>query len=168
MLQSVAATKRDMVAALQEGISLVFIPGGVSEMFARLKTQEECLCLKNRKGFIKVAMQTESPIVPVYAFGQADTYHPMFLTSWLQPIANKLRMALPPFWGRFSLPVPFRLPLLYIVGRPVSTAGGMMADGSVNPAAVSRIQSVLMKEFERLFTAYRDVYGWGGRTLRII
>jgi 2-acylglycerol O-acyltransferase 2 len=44
-----------------------------------MKPGLELVFLKKRKGFIRLAMQHGSPIIPVYAFGQNGTY------GWLRP-----------------------------------------------------------------------------------
>jgi 2-acylglycerol O-acyltransferase 2 len=44
-----------------------------------MQKDSETAFLKKRKGFIRVAMQCGSPIVPCFAFGQGGTY------SWYRP-----------------------------------------------------------------------------------
>lgn len=41
---------------------------GIAEIYA-CDTEKEMVVLKNRKGFIRLALQTSTPIVPVYCLG---------------------------------------------------------------------------------------------------
>ena len=40
-----------------------------------MKPGLDLVFLKKRKGFIRLAMQNGSPVIPVYAFGQNGTYN---------------------------------------------------------------------------------------------
>ena len=51
--------------------NLVLYPGGMAELFLSCES-EEVLYLKQRKGFIKLALQTGVDIIPVYMFGNTS------------------------------------------------------------------------------------------------
>lgn len=55
------------------GNALVLVPGGAEEVFFCKKYQYKVV-LKNRKGFIKLALKNGSPLVPVISFGENETY----------------------------------------------------------------------------------------------
>jgi 2-acylglycerol O-acyltransferase 2 len=56
--------------------SLAFIPGGVQEVFMldSNEPRELVLYLKNRKGFVKLALATGSTIVPAFGFHLDGSY----------------------------------------------------------------------------------------------
>eukprot|EP00501_MAST-03F_sp_TOSAG23-6_P002561 GSMAST32.ASY1.ANO1.2702.1 assembled CDS len=55
---------------LASGKSLVLVPGGASEALY----SKPGVLLKKRFGFITLAMETGASLVPVYSFGETDTY----------------------------------------------------------------------------------------------
>lgn len=65
-----------MKALLDDGNSVVLIPGGIREI-QKMRPDVEVAFLKNRYGFVKLAIQTGTPIVPAFVFGQSDTYKQM-------------------------------------------------------------------------------------------
>jgi len=68
------ASKPAAVRALQKKKSLLLHPGGIKE---QMMTQrgKHCVCLKNRKGFIKLALQHGCSLVPICVFGESDLFH---------------------------------------------------------------------------------------------
>ena len=96
--------------------------GGVAEVFeANSPTNKEIIILKNRKGIIKLAFRTGADIVPCYLFGNTKLFS-MWTggsLSWHTRLANISRsigFALIVFWGRFGLPIPYRVPILGVMG----------------------------------------------------
>ena len=67
-------SRSSLRSLLQSGKSVAFVPGGVREMHA-MKPGVEVLFLRERYGFVKLNIQTGSPLVPVFAFGQQQTYN---------------------------------------------------------------------------------------------
>jgi 2-acylglycerol O-acyltransferase 2 len=55
------------------GQACVLIVGGVEEVL-NVHPNTYVLTLKNRKGFVKAALQTGSSLVPVFSFGENDLY----------------------------------------------------------------------------------------------
>jgi 2-acylglycerol O-acyltransferase 2 len=116
LIQSMGAVPANKTAignALQAGKNLSLIPGGIAEIFA-IRKREEVALLKDRKGFVRLALQHGAPLVPVYVFGTSRLLRLVKLPEIVERMSRWFRISLTPFWGRFGLPVPFRLPLLYV------------------------------------------------------
>ena len=52
---------------------MALVPGGVREI-QHMEPQKEVLFLKQRLGFVKLAIQQGCPLLPVFAFNQTQTY----------------------------------------------------------------------------------------------
>jgi len=101
--------------------------GGVAEVF-ETNVGDECILLKERVGLVKLAIRTGADLVPCYLFGNTKLLH-----CWsgeglpggrkfLEKVSRKLGFALIFFYGRWGLPIPFRVPILGVKGKPIPTA----------------------------------------------
>lgn len=71
MLGFVPCTAKMMKKVLGRGETGLIVVGGVQEVVLTGNVDEEELYLKNCFGFVKVAMQAGTPLVPVYTFGES-------------------------------------------------------------------------------------------------
>uniref|UniRef100_B8HSM7 Phospholipid/glycerol acyltransferase n=1 Tax=Cyanothece sp. (strain PCC 7425 / ATCC 29141) TaxID=395961 RepID=B8HSM7_CYAP4 len=69
---AVQAHPQMAIAALQKGASVLVYPGGAQDVF-RPHSQRHQIHLAGRKGFIKLALREEVPIVPAISIGAHDT-----------------------------------------------------------------------------------------------
>ncbi|CAO2613705.1 2-acylglycerol O-acyltransferase 2 [Lemmus lemmus] len=88
------------------------------------------LLLKNRKGFVRLALIHGAALVPIFSFGENNLFNQVENTSgtWLRCIQNRLQkimgISLPLFHGRgvfqysFGL-MPYRQPINTVVGKPI-------------------------------------------------
>jgi 1-acyl-sn-glycerol-3-phosphate acyltransferase len=83
---AVIAHPKMAIAALQQEAVLLVYPGGAEDIF-RPYSQRHRIHLAGRKGFIKVALREQAPIVPVVSVGAHDD--PIVLTD-LYPILARL------------------------------------------------------------------------------
>lgn len=86
-----------------EGSVVVYV-GGMAELFLS-NVEEETLYLKNRKGFIKLALQEGVDVVPIYLFGNT-TCLSVIQKGFLANLSRKLQVSLTYFWGKWYLPIP--------------------------------------------------------------
>ena len=108
-------TKNVFLNILKTGASVGVCPGGASESML-IYPDKDVIYLKHRKGFIRVAMQTATPIVPVYTFGETATFHQSHNSIW-QAISNQIKQ----FLG-FNLPLialPQACTLTTVIGKPL-------------------------------------------------
>lgn len=93
------------------------------------------LVLARRKGFVKIALLTGTPLVPVYSFGETDTFHTInelspesgvrkVLERWQRKFEKTLGFIMPfalgngLFFGRGILPLS--VPLNVVVGAALA------------------------------------------------
>ncbi|KAK3709421.1 hypothetical protein QZH41_019545 [Actinostola sp. cb2023] len=111
------------------GNAAVIIVGGAAESL-EARPGAHHLKLKNRKGFVKVALQNGASLVPIYTFGENELFEQLDNSkgSLLRNIQTKfqsiLSFAPPLFYGRGLLPntfgfLPHKVPLITVVGAPI-------------------------------------------------
>lgn len=106
--------------------------------------------LKTRKGFIKLGLRTGADVFPTYLFGNTTVLSA--LTSGpLASLSRKLGVSVTLFWGRFGLPVPKPVKLVYARGRPL----GMPHIPEPTEADVDKWHALYCVRLQELFDAYK-------------
>lgn len=104
-----------MLGSEQKGTALVLIVGGAQEAFYS-EPGKYTVNLKNRKGFIRIALRNGASIVPVISFGEPDIYQQIrfdenSLAYKIQLFIKRVTHIAPvAFYGRCSI-TPFRKPI---------------------------------------------------------
>ena len=137
---------------------------------------EIILYLKKRKGFVKLALEHGSSIIPAFSFGVDGSYG-----YWLPKgkIVEKVGRAigfLPMiFWGRWGLPLGFARPnkISMVVGEAIEVGKGgkpgkPIKREDIDPKDIERVHDVFCEKMVELFENHKDLYGYGGRTLKIM
>ncbi|KAG5187160.1 mono-or diacylglycerol acyltransferase type 2 [Tribonema minus] len=169
MLGAVRASPKAVKAALDKGLSLSLAPGGIGEMFwgyprPGCSPDSEYAMLKGRLGFIKRAMESGVAVVPVYVFGNSKTFKRVQLPQMFEELSRVLKASIMLFWGRWGLPVPFKVPLVFAVGKPIPVPK------VVNPTdeQVRELHAKFCKALVSLFDHYKAEYGWARKTLELV
>jgi Diacylglycerol acyltransferase len=70
------------------------------------------------QGFIKLALETGSPVVPVYCFGERRAYHNFSngISTFLKKLLN---IGLPFVHGLWFTLMPYATPLTIVIGQPI-------------------------------------------------
>lgn len=131
---AIAAHPKMALAALDRDASILVYPGGAQDIF-RPFSQRDCIHLGDRKGFVKIALQRQLPIVPVVSWGAHETLlvladiYPLVqqLHDWgmpwflgIDPEVFPVYLGLP--WGIAFGPVPnipWPRPIATHVGAPI-------------------------------------------------
>nr|ACV40232.1 type 2 acyl-CoA diacylglycerol acyltransferase [Vernonia galamensis] len=163
---AIAASKKNFTAYLSAGYTCVVIPGGVQEILhMRQGAESDNVFISRRKGFIKVAIQTVTPLVPVFFFGQAHTY------KWWRPKcefyvlkARAIRFGPTVFWGRLGSHLPCKNPTVVVVGRPITV------EKTLKPTIdeISKFQREYTVSLRNLFDKYKTEIGHPGLELKIL
>jgi hypothetical protein len=118
---------------VQRGDSVGLIVGGIEEILEGTFNDKDVLYLKNRKGFVKVAMDQNAGLVPVYAFGENQLFRhePPFVLRFWRWVNYKLKIKIGapgPIRGWMGSPIPYRSELLIAVGEPLFAVPGESVD----------------------------------------
>mmetsp|Transcript_22471 Transcript_22471/g.32800 ORF Transcript_22471/g.32800 Transcript_22471/m.32800 type:complete len:365 (-) Transcript_22471:96-1190(-) len=163
------ASRASATKALNNNHTIGISTGGVAEVFeTNSKTGHEVVVLQSRKGLVKLAMRTGASLVPCYLFGNTRLYSLWcggdgWLRSVLCWISRKLGFALILFWGRFFLPLPYRIPIVGVMSKPIPVTK------CENPSneEVDRVHALLLEEMVKLFDEHKASYGWADKKLII-
>jgi 2-acylglycerol O-acyltransferase 2 len=123
------------------------------------------LILKDRKGFVKIAVRTGADLVPVVAFGENDLYDQ--LQPQEHPLVHKVQMFILKVW-KFTVPflhgrgvfnydvgmMPYRHPLNVVVGAPIK----VRQSSHVDDAEIDRLHALYVAEVQKLWDQYKDKF----------
>ncbi|XP_072232931.1 2-acylglycerol O-acyltransferase 2-A [Leuresthes tenuis] len=154
-----------LVSRPEGGNVAVVAVGGASEALdARPGTLT--LQVKNRKGFIKLALKHGAQLVPVFSFGENELFDQMEnpTGSPLRRLQNRLQsimgIAMPLFHARgvfqysFGL-IPYRKPIHTVVGRPIPVT----QTPSPRSEDIEGLHRVYLQRLTELFEQHKDAYG---------
>ncbi|KAH8158949.1 hypothetical protein CIB48_g9294 [Xylaria polymorpha] len=123
------------------------------------------LILKERKGFVKMAVRCGADLVPVLAFGENNLYDQ--LQPQEHPFMHRIQMFILKVW-KFTLPflhgrgifnydvglMPYRRPLNVVVGAPIK----VRQSSSVDLEEINRLHGLYIAELEKLWDRYKDEF----------
>jgi 2-acylglycerol O-acyltransferase 2 len=67
------------------------------------------------------------------------------------------------FWGRFGLPIPYRIPIVGAMAKPIAVP----QKESPNEEEIEAVHQQLLKAMGDLFDEHKAAYGWEGKKLII-
>ena len=114
----ISANKRDIINALENGNSVLITPGGLQDI------QYKYNKIKKRRGFLKIAKETKTSVVPVWIDGERQHY------SYF-------------IWGNSYLPfLPKKIQTRIIIGEPISLKNISVEEGyDLYYSAISKLQN---------------------------
>jgi len=145
--------------------SVVLVPGGAAEAL-HAHPGIFHLCLRNRKGFIRIALETGCSLVPCIGFGENDIIETVYDTDVISsspskssyPILLKLQTLLKNYMT-FSLPIathifPRRKKLTVVVGNPIQFDCNKQE-------GVDECHQRYINAVQELYEKYKEQYGYG-------
>lgn len=152
------------------GQSVVLAVGGAEESFySRPRTND--IVLTKRKGFIRIALETGSSIVPVYGFGETDTYESLSVADspLYAMVARRLKkwtgILIPMIRGRGPCGiVPLRRPIYVVFGKPIDVPKIL----APTAADIEHYHALYSKALINLYEEYCGIYGLGSKRMHFV
>ena len=162
---AVNATKETCEMLLRAGSSLVIYPGGLDEANSTEGNGQD-VRLKTRTGFIRLAVKHNTPVLPVFTFGELDCVDavnalPSTLSKWLK---KTLRMSSTIFMGRFWTFIPYRVPFHMCIGKPIAVKH-FPEESIESDAEVARIHALYKAQLKSLYQTNKKQFGYNDRPL---
>lgn len=110
---AVVAHPKMAIAALQRDATVLVYPGGPQDVFRPHHLRHK-ICFSGRKGFIKLALRENAPIVPVISTGAHDTL--IILADFYEQVRQLHEWGMPWLLGIDPVVFPIYLGLPWIVG----------------------------------------------------
>lgn len=157
-----------------KGNSIMLAIGGSKESLDARPSSEYLLTLRNRKGFVKIALTNGASLVPVFSFGENDLYYQIAnprgskLREIQLILQKKMGYALPLFHGRgifqykFGL-LPSRHPIDTYVGEPIAVP--KLTPEQITPKIVDEYHTKYINALTRLFDTHKAKHGNANATL---
>ena len=160
---SLGTAKRVLAA----GLSVIVYPGGSKEIFKTdRRSTETVLELKERAGFVRLAMQHGTPLVPVVVFNEREAYTRVDVPTWLRDLCLRtLRVPVLLFYGRFGL-LPYRLSLGVVFGAPMPVEH--VPDIAKDDPRVAATHARYMDALRALWQAEAPNHGYGPEETLVI
>ncbi|XP_031568899.1 2-acylglycerol O-acyltransferase 2-A-like [Actinia tenebrosa] len=145
-----------------KGYAVVDVIGGTREVLNTSPSSYH-LVLNRRKGFAKLALETGSSLVPVFAFGQNDMFHQPrsslpsrlgeIFTLWLRVMLKFTTLIIHDV-STFGI-IPRRAPITVIVGAPIEVE--KVAFPTYDE--IDELHSAYVDELKELFDKHKVQYG---------
>ena len=144
---------------LKAGLSMQLYVGGEREQMLSGTQSQPLVVAKERRGFIRLALQYGLPVIPCYVFNEERLYHTSTLMLPLRlALVKAARIALPLAYGRFWwLPlVPLQKSLVMVVGKPLRLGGGGGGEGKEGGAGKEGEKTTTDERVQAALTQYCD------------
>lgn len=156
---AIPAERSDMMRELERGNPVAVHPEGIAGIFLGATPSREAAYLRNRKGFIKVAIEAGADIVPMYYLGQSQ----LLTYQGYERLSRRLKAAIGVFWGWYGTVVPRPHPLIAVVGEPIH----VIQSDRPQPKEIDRLHALFLQEMQQLYEDHRHLIGWQNRQLAI-
>lgn len=151
--------------ALEKG-SCIITPDGIAGVYCSSSDKELVYC-KNHRGFIKIALEEGSDLIPMYCFGHTQTFdvYPQ-IGSWISNLSRIWRFPIVLYKGNGWCPMlPRKVPIVVAIGRAIKVKQ------CINPTEnqIDELHTKFIKKLKKLFNKYKKrVLGWENKKIKII
>lgn len=149
--------------------NLFILPGGIAEIFLS-KPGSHDIVFKNRKGLVRLAIETNSCLCPCYVFGGTDFFQNLATDDgWFAHFSRKFRLGVTIFWGQFGLPIPFTPKVTMVIGDHIPNP---KLPENCTPeeknAAIEELHAKFISEIQKLFDTYKAAAGYPDAKLHVV
>jgi amino acid adenylation domain-containing protein len=139
LLGGTPAKKESYFKAEKENQSLLVTLGDGYELF--YLDEPSTIALKDNKVFFKYALETGTSLTPVYVFNYNKSFKIFkhFQQERISIFEKNKSAIIQPFYGRWFLPIPFKVELYVVIGTPLP---------------VQKMENPSWQEVENLFNRY--------------
>eukprot|EP01055_Gregarina_sp_Pseudo9_P000406 Gregarina_sp_Pseudo_9__405@NODE_1265_length_1731_cov_34_382979_g746_i1_p1_GENE_NODE_1265_length_1731_cov_34_382979_g746_i1NODE_1265_length_1731_cov_34_382979_g746_i1_p1_ORF_typecomplete_len359_score38_44DAGAT/PF03982_13/2_7e43COX1/PF00115_20/0_04_NODE_1265_length_1731_cov_34_382979_g746_i1351078 len=134
---------------------VVLYPGGMAELFLSDPDKEQ-LYFNNRKGCIKLALETGSDIVVVYLFGNTQVYR-LWGSALCTKVSRFLRSSITIFWGRFGL-IPHKTRLVAVTGEVIELPDFSSNPNEITSEVLDKQHGRVKSDIQRVYDSYRHLH----------
>lgn len=146
-------TRQAFTSTLEQKQSVMLVPGGQAEMLEQHSGRKEVRVYTKHKGFIRVAIEHGTPLVPVLSFKEGelmDNVKAPMLQRWF---VKNLAFPFPYFpYGRGFLPIPRKVDTTVVVGAPIR----VQKIASPTADDVDKVHVQYFAALEEMFHKYKD------------
>jgi 1-acyl-sn-glycerol-3-phosphate acyltransferase len=159
------ANKKVVKKALSNGELIGVSSGGIAEIFESNAGQcQEVIILKSRHGLCKLALETGAYLIPAYVFGNNACFTSVYDNyGIMKRLSRYLRISIVFFYGRFFLPIPYRVPILSCLGTPIPV---VKCENPTNEQ-INELLEKLQEGVKELFDKHKAAYGYENFNLTI-
>ncbi|XP_066578413.1 2-acylglycerol O-acyltransferase 3b isoform X2 [Amia ocellicauda] len=142
------------------GNAVVIVVGGAAESLT-CRPGLHSLVIRDRKGFVRLALQYGAALVPVYSFGENDVFEQVLLEEgslgrWLQGMVRRVLGFAPCLFkgGTWGF-LPYRTPITIVVGSPIPVPKLFCPPQET----VDHYHQLYIEALEKLFHAHKTQCG---------
>jgi 1-acyl-sn-glycerol-3-phosphate acyltransferase len=161
--------KKTFVNHLAAKHTCVFVPGGVQEVLyvSNDRQADVTLFLEARTGFVKLALESGSPIVPAFAFNVDGSYYAVMMKGAIGKAIGRTIGFLPMvYFGRWGIPLgipnPSRISL--VVGPPIY----VKKEENPSKESIAKYHREFVEGMGALYERHKVANGYGHRKLVIV
>ena len=154
-------TRECIGKALDDGVSVILVPGGQAEIFSTKSWGDDVTVFRGHRGFVQLALRHRARLVPVFSFGEWEIMDNVHLPR-VQRVTRRWFGFPVPFWpyGLLGLPLPRKPPkgITVVIGRPIELP--LAKDGRVDDDAVRRCHAKYFDALHDLFERHKAAAGY--------
>lgn len=146
---------------------LYILPGGVAEIFTSTPGRH-AMVFQDRRGLIKLSIETKAELVPCYVFGGTDFFHSLATSDgFFSRMSRKFRAGVTIFFGYGGLPLPFVPKVTMVIGKPIPIP--VVADDDERKSKTNDLlHAEFLKQMVELFETYKAAAGYPDGKLEIL
>jgi len=155
-IEDTLTKKEQSVGVVLDGIAGMFQAGPVERAW-----------VLQRKGIVKIALRTGTPLVPVYAFGHTQLWRVIADPfGVLERLSIALDVSLVLGLGRWLWPLgpAQRTPVLVACGEPICCP----KTAEPSQQLIDEYHAKLVEGYVRVFEQHKDAFGWAHKELQLV